>query len=237
MNIIIGSARISEKGTVAGNAGDQKQKTTPDYSGEVSMQKFYKHTLGWYVLRAVNVNVPAKLSEAMRKYCNDKKIGYSQKERNAIMKYDGRTNTNCDCSSLVRRCIRDATNVTLADFTTAGEANALVNSGMFKNIGKYRDGMKLYTGDVLVTCTKGHTAIVIEGYARAKTFPKYSGKLTGIDEIFKVIGATAYYDKTVTGARKRAPIARANGIGNYSGTEGQNIKLKTLARNGQLLVP
>ena len=41
--IIIGSARMGENGrTTGGKAGDQKQTTQDDYSGEVSMQNFYQ---------------------------------------------------------------------------------------------------------------------------------------------------------------------------------------------------
>lgn len=237
MDIIIGSARISEKWTVAGNAGDQKQKTKPDYSGEVSMQKFYVDSRGWDVLRPKKATHAEALAKAMKKYCNDSNVGYSQEERSAIMSYAGKGKTNCDCSSLIRRCVKDATGKTISNFTTASEKVTLVNSGLFDYVGKYKAGMKLCVGDVLATCTKGHTVAVVEGYARSKAFPKYTGSASGIDEIFKAIGATAYYDTKYTNYKKRKPIATANGISNYSGTSGQNIKLKILARNGQLLIP
>ena len=45
--IIIGSAKIDEHGkATGGKAGDQKQKTSPDYKGEVAMQnlKEYNYT-------------------------------------------------------------------------------------------------------------------------------------------------------------------------------------------------
>ena len=47
MSIIIGSARVDEKGTYSGGAsGDQKQtSSTNDTKGEVSMKPFYVHLL------------------------------------------------------------------------------------------------------------------------------------------------------------------------------------------------
>ena len=62
VKIIIGSARIDEKGGLAGVAGDQKQKNTPDQSGEVSMQEFYMHKKGWYVLRAKDPEIALKIA-------------------------------------------------------------------------------------------------------------------------------------------------------------------------------
>ena len=53
MAIMIGSARIDERGKISGgSAGDQKQKSlTNDTVGEVSMQTMYTHSKGWYIIR------------------------------------------------------------------------------------------------------------------------------------------------------------------------------------------
>ena len=62
-------------------------------------------------------------------------------------------------------------------------------------------------------------------------YPAYTGTSTGIDTIFKAIGVPAQYCGNYS---KRKPVAVANGISNYEGTSDQNIKLKTLAKQGKL---
>ena len=52
MGIIIGSARADENYKYSGGRrGDQRQKSSYDTSGEVSLQSFYVHKKGWYILR------------------------------------------------------------------------------------------------------------------------------------------------------------------------------------------
>ena len=71
-------------------------------------------------------------------------------------------------------------------------------------------------------------------------FKKYTGSATGIDEIFKAIGADKYYDKkAATSYAKRRPIARVNGYpyDQYCGNADQNIRLRKLAREGNLVKP
>lgn len=67
--------------------------------------------------------------------------------------------------------------------------------------------------------------------AASAYYPAYTGTSTGIDAIFKAIGVPAQYRGTWD---KRKPVAAANGISNYEGTSDQNIKLKTLAKQGKL---
>lgn len=168
MTYIVGSARIDEFGNATGGKeGDQKQTSTPDYKGEVSMQTFYVDKRGFYVLRLKKDSQAVKNAKAMETYCNDKHVGYNQDERLQIMEYDGTKNVNCDCSSLIRRCFYDATGVKVQNFTTANERAVLLASGLVDDIGKYKAGMKLYEGDILVTCTKGHTLAVVEGESRS----------------------------------------------------------------------
>lgn len=62
-------------------------------------------------------------------------------------------------------------------------------------------------------------------------YPAYTGTSTSIDTIFKAIGVPAAYRGNYS---KRKPVAAANGISNYAGTSDQNIKLKTLAKQGKL---
>lgn len=64
-----------------------------------------------------------------------------------------------------------------------------------------------------------------------KYYSKYTGKAVAIDTVFAAIGVPATYRGNW---KNRAPIAKANGIGNYEGTASQNNKLVTLAKQGKL---
>lgn len=167
MKIIIGSARIDENGKAAGGAsGDQKQKSTPDYSGEVSLQEFYVHSKGWYVLRPKDPAIAQDIAGLMRVACNNPCIGYDQAQRLEILKVGvfTQTKTECDCSSLIRAIIKEASGIDPGNFITSNEADKLEATGLFEKRVKYTSGMKLYEGDVLITCSKGHTVAVVEGY-------------------------------------------------------------------------
>ena len=167
MTTIIGSARIDEHGKAnGGKAGDQKQKTSPDYKGEVAMQNFYVSSKGWYILRAKNPDIASKIALAMTIACNNPNIGYNQARRLDIIKAGTHATspTSCDCSSLVRQCVREA-GVEVGNFTTANEASVLTATGHFDKF-VYTKGSLLYLGDILVTKTKGHTVIVTSGATR-----------------------------------------------------------------------
>lgn len=171
-DVIIGSARSDEnKKYQNGMAGDQRQTSVPDYSGEVSMQKFYNHSKGWYVLRPKNPTVAMKIAEAMIRACNNKNIGYDQIHRLGIVAKGTKTTekTECDCGTLVRVCVKEASGIDPGNFTTATEASLLKATGLFEEKFIYKAGVDLCTGDVLVTRTKGHTAIVTSGKNRNKT--------------------------------------------------------------------
>ncbi|MBQ9387131.1 MAG: peptidoglycan-binding protein [Lachnospiraceae bacterium] len=163
-DIIIGSARMGENGKITGGKpGDQKQtKSTSDYNGEVSLQKFYIHKKGWVILRAKQLIGSEKLAEAMKTACNNPNIGYNQDDRYGVIKHGVATKKKCnsDCSSLVRACVIYATGKDVGDFSTSDEAAVLVKSGLFDKV-SYKAGDKLYAGDILVTKTKGHTVIVV----------------------------------------------------------------------------
>lgn len=177
MSIIIGSARIDENGKLAGGKpGDQKQTVLDDKKGEVSMQNFYVHSKGWYVLRPKNSTHAEKIAICMKTACNNRHIGYDQSNRLGIIKYGTGTNTDteCDCSSLVRQCVKEATNVDPGNFTTGDEVAKLSATGLFEPAFSYTAKTKLITGDVLVTKTKGHTAIVVSGELEYPTLKKGS---------------------------------------------------------------
>lgn len=162
---VIGSARVDEAGKYSGGKrGDQKQTAAPDYRGEVSRQAFYVHKKGWVILRPIDPVHAHAIAQAMAMACDNPHIGYRQDDRYSVLSAGTCTAqlVNCDCSSLVRQCIKEGTGRDPGDFTTANEATRLTAMGLFTRI-DYEPGMLLRAGDILVTRTKGHTAIVIEG--------------------------------------------------------------------------
>lgn len=239
MTIYVGSARIDEKGNATNGAtGDQKQKSTPDYSGEVSMQAMYTASKGWYIIRPKSVDHAKKLAAAMTKYCNDANIGYDQNQRLGIMSYTGSGKTECDCSSLVRRCVKDATGKDPGNFTTGTEAATLAKTGLFEEKISYVSQAKtpVYDGDILVTKTKGHTVIVVSGNARgsapaagSKYYPQYTGKSSSIVDALAAVG------EKDTSKAHRAKIAKKNLIDDYTGTAYQNMTMLTLIKVGKLV--
>lgn len=164
MEVIIGSARINERGGISGGAaGDQKQSNTPDYTGEVSLEKFYNHKLGWLVFRAKQPEVARKIALTMYKICNNPNIGYDQGTyRLGVVKYgsDAQIKTGADCGSAVRQCVREAAGIDPGNFNTSTEPKALMNTGLFNQV-PFTSKEALREGDILVTKTKGHTAVVV----------------------------------------------------------------------------
>lgn len=162
---VIGSARSDESGKyTGGKRGDQRQISVPDLKGEVSRQQFYVHKKGWVILRAKDATHALRIACAMAAACDNPRIGYSQSDRLSIIgKGTGTIDAvNCDCSSLVRQCVIEATGRDPGNFTTANEATKLTDTGLFIRL-DYAPGIALIEGDILVTKTKGHTAVVIEG--------------------------------------------------------------------------
>ncbi|MCD8364706.1 MAG: hypothetical protein LUC83_02605 [Clostridiales bacterium] len=171
--IYIGSARHDENGKYTGGAaGDQTQKSsTNDTVGEVSMQSFYVHSKGWYIIRPKSVSVANAIAAAMKTLCNNSNVGYDQGNRNGVITYgvDTKTKTECDCSSGVRACVIKGAGKDPGNFTTANEATVLAKTGLFNDKVAYVSQAKtpVYNGDILVTKTKGHTVIVVSGNARS----------------------------------------------------------------------
>ncbi|MBR1524365.1 MAG: hypothetical protein IJ641_07910 [Lachnospiraceae bacterium] len=235
MGVIIGSARIDERGKASGGtAGDQKQGATPDYSGEVSMQNFYVHSQGWNILRAKSADHAIKIAAAMITACNNANIGYDQNQRLGVVTNGtaSKVKTECDCSSLVRECVKEATGKDAGNFTTGNEASMLMATGLFTQTA-YTSGATLYTGDILVTKTKGHTVIVTAGAARtvkdtAQYYPVYSGNTVSI------VTALAAVGEKDTSYTHRSKIAAANSITGYKGTAAQNTSMLNLLKQGRL---
>lgn len=173
MSIMIGSARIDERGKHSGGVtGDQKQTSSVnDTVGEVSMQAMYTHSRGWYILRPKSVAHANAIAAKMKAACNNKNIGYDQGNRSGIITHGIATKvkTECDCGTLVRECIKEATGKDPGNFTTANEAAVIGATGLFETKVAYVSQAKtpVYNGDVLVTKTKGHTVIVVSGNPRS----------------------------------------------------------------------
>lgn len=199
MAIIIGSARHDENGNyVGGKAGDQKQKIGADgmdWTGEVSVQKFYNHSKGWVILRPKNVDLANGLAFCMVVACNNKNLGYNQAQNVKVLK-DGITSkipTNCDCSKLVEACIEQC-GYKVPSFTTANEADVLVKTGLFTKI-PYTKQSDLCNGDILTTKVKGHTVIVISG-AKSRSTGKAVNPYTEPNE--SVTSVSNAKDKRIT---------------------------------------
>lgn len=176
MSIIFGSARHDEYGNITGGAaGDQTGE-------EVSTQEFYMHSKGWYGYRPKSVDVANALATAMQQACDNNNIGYDQNQRGTLLtQYKSvgsikniTTKCECDCSSLVRVCIYQASGVLLSDFDTSGEPSVLSSSGLFDKV-TVNSSSDVYNGDVLVTKTKGHTGIIVSGRARSSSSSSGSG--------------------------------------------------------------
>ena len=188
MGVIIGSARINEEGTVSGGkAGDQTGR-------EVSTQAYYMHSKGWYCLRPKSISVANALADAMLEACNNNCIGYCQAHRTSVipkLRAAGRlskikTNVETDCSELVRACCIQA-GFDPGDFNTASEVRTLNATNQFMSKISVTSRTTLYNGDILVTKSKGHTAIVVSGHPRqaasSKPKPKPSINTTAGDVV------------------------------------------------------
>ena len=222
MAIYVGSARIDEYGnSTGGAAGDQKQTSTPDYSGEVSMQTMYTHSKGWYILRPKTVSNANKIATAMKTACNNANIGYDQNGRLGIITYgvNTTTKTECDCSSLVRACVIEATGTDPGNFTTYNEATKLKATGLFEDKIAYvsQSQTPVYNGDILVTKSKGHTVIVVSGNARSSS----SSSTTTTSSSSSSSSST----KTVT-ATEAAQSKLSSLAGTYSVTASSGLKLR-----------
>lgn len=239
MEILIGSARKNEYGSFdVGAKGDQLQNAVDDYAGEVSLQKFYIHKKGWNIFRPISSIYAELIAERMFAACNNPNIGYSQNDRADIWKKGIDTNfpTNCDCSSLVRQCVIEATRMDVGNFTTASAGVALERTGLFLPVTPYSPHVPIFNGDILCTKTKGHIVIVTCGNPRKGIADLESKgfypKLT--------IQTNSLYDGLIYAGEKdasfahRAKIADANGIHDYVGNADQNMRLLEKLKNGTL---
>lgn len=168
MSIIVGSARIDEKGNAhGGSAGDQSGK-------EVSTQTYYNHKKGWVVLRAKKADQANKIAKDMLYACANHHIGYDQYQRDSLFNAVKDLGYNCskvtknvetDCSALVRVCCCYA-GIIVGNFRTYNERKMLLATGQFDDVTSKVNtstGKGLCIGDILVTKTHGHTVVVVKG--------------------------------------------------------------------------
>ena len=235
--IMIGSARINERGKLSGGvAGDQRQVSSAnDTKGEVSMQPFYVHSKGWYILRPKNAALAAKMAERMTAACNNKNIGYDQGNRLGVIIYsiNTKTKTECDCSSLTRQVVKEAAGKDPGNFTTANAVAVLGATGLFMNKISYVSQAKtpIYNGDILVTKTKGHIVVVVSGHPRSQTQNSGSGS-RGSGSVFagRVQYQTAFPPEPQRGASASDPQKRT-GYG-YAGSAGEREPCRTEGKTG-----
>ena len=172
MSVMIGSARIDERGKAhGGKAGDQ--------SREVATQAWYKHSKGWVVIRPKDAAVAEKIATAMEHACSNKRIGYDQYQRltlwNAVKNkgYDpalATTACETDCSALVRVCCAYA-GIVVSNFRTTDEVKVLKATGKFDVLSDYSHTNQsdyLLRGDILCTKTQGHTVVVLTNGPKAQ---------------------------------------------------------------------
>ena len=170
--VYVGSARIDERGQAyGGTPGDQT-------GGEVAIQRWYRHKLGWRVFRPVSAAAGRSIALCMRMACANTHIGYNQWRRDSLytaaapLGFDcGRVQTDVetDCSALVRVCLAFA-GIQTPNFRTYNEPSVLLASGQFVELKGtlYTDAPdRLRAGDVLVTPTSGHTVVVLNDGNRA----------------------------------------------------------------------
>lgn len=176
MAVIVGSARIDERGKAhGGKAGDNNGK-------EVSTQKWYKHSKGWRVIRPVNPVDAENIAKCMQMACDNNNIGYDQYQRLTLYNNANPYNFDCskvtkacetDCSALVRVCMA-YTGIMVENFRTTNQAKVMLATGKFVEMtgNKYTNQSDyLRRGDVLVTKVQGHTVVVMNDGDRVNEDP------------------------------------------------------------------
>lgn len=159
-----------------GAAGDQTGK-------EVRISAWYLNDKGWVVLRAKDREVAKKIAFDAREAADNPCIGYDQHDRSTLLKEAAKVGyacalvkvpCECDCSSLVRCCVLYA-GIKVGAFSTATEVEVLMKTGAFEKLDtdEYTTKPnKLMLGDILVTKTKGHTAVVLNDGKDAEIAPE-----------------------------------------------------------------
>lgn len=220
MAVKIGHATIDENGKAhGGKAGDNNGK-------EVCYRNWYKHSKGWYVLRAKDAATAEKIAKCMEMACDNNNVGYNQYKRNTLYNAAAKvgfdvskvgTKVETDCSALVRVCLAYA-GIKVSDFTTSNEKKILLATGLFTelNIGGSSDYLK--RGDILATKTKGHTVVVLSNGSKVEAANRTYTVKSG-DSLWKIA-------KNELGKGTRyTEIKKLNGLKNNTIYAGQVLKL------------
>lgn len=159
----IAHARISERGTIEGTAGDQT-------THEVEVSDWYSG--GWLaVYRPNNEIMATMIAQAAEAIAANDRIGYSQADRTSLHRYAALHDydisaitepCNTDCSAMVAVCVNSAGIPVSKDMTTRNEDTVLMGTGEFTRLtnAKYLNESRfLKRGDILRKA--GHTAIVV----------------------------------------------------------------------------
>lgn len=178
MAVYIGSARINENGEGEGGIpGDQNGQ-------ECMIEPWYLHPKGWYILRPIDPDKGALMAQDMVYLCDNPNIGYSF-WNNSHTLYDAAqpygfncsmVQVPCDtnCSRGVRVCALYA-GYNVPDFYTGTEIEVFTATGEFyliTNETYCSSPDYLIVGDILVTRTTGHTAIVVSTEGEPPTPPE-----------------------------------------------------------------
>jgi hypothetical protein len=203
MTVYVGNAVCDENGNArGGKPGNQT-------GHELRIQPWYLNKKGWRVFRAKDPEVAKKIAWDCKAACENMAIGYNQSTRNTLYSaakpfgFDCAKVTQlceCDCSSLVRVCVRYA-GISINDFNTSTEPVRLLNTGAFvEMVGeKYTDSPDyLREGDILVTRTKGHTCVVLNDGDKAEPIPPEP-----VEKFVLVVGGSV---NVRTGDNKKTPI-------------------------------
>ena len=167
MMVLIGSARVNENGKLeGGKPGDQTGK-------EVCTEPWYLHSKGWVVIRAKDTQMRLKIAQDMQAACDNDNIGYSYWDHCRTL-FDEVKKYNYDCSKVKTPCETNCAKLvridalyagsTVEDFYTGDEVEKFKATGQFNILTeeKYcKQPDYLQAGDILVTKTKGHTAVVL----------------------------------------------------------------------------
>ena len=157
---------------------------------EVMVQDFFEY--GWTkVFRPKNPTTADKLAKYAEIIAENDHVGYGQGSDRYTMylaakalNYDFKAiSTDCatDCSQLIATiCIACGMNVSPYMYT-GNEEGCLDQTGQFNKL-MYDYGMDLKRGDILLTTTRGHTAIVVEG-SFPDHLPKWVGEAYGMQYI------------------------------------------------------
>lgn len=179
MAVKIGSARSNEKGKInGGKPGDQKA------GKEVMTQNWYLHKKGWVIIRIRDPKKRERAAYAMQAACDNQHFGYGQTDRmtgyNAAKKVGYNPakvteNVNIDCSELVRLCLAYAGIMVPNWYTGSMVTICKQMPDDFEVITgtKTKTSDYLLRGDILVTCSKGHTVIVLSDGAKAHPVTVY----------------------------------------------------------------